>query len=135
MTVLLCPHSILRTFLPAPPCPAPPPSPAAENLEVGRRPKVVAALRHRVQDALAAAQEARLSYVRAFPEQRRQILGRLEGVSYELGDIVHFAWLSSMSLGLDELVVLAAVVASPPAQRRDWLGSWLTAWRSTRAQL
>ena len=95
----------------------------------------MAALRHRVQDALAAAQEARLSYVRAFPEQRRQIVGQLATIPSELGDLVHFAWLSSMSLCLDELVVLAAAVSSPPAQRRDWLGSWLSAWRTTRAHV
>ena len=96
---------------------------------------MVASLRHRVQDALAAAQHARLSYVCAFPEQRRQIVGLLEGIPNELGDLVHFAWLSSMSLFLDEVMVLAAVVASPPSQHRDWLGSWLSAWRTTRAQL
>ena len=125
----------LARLLACPPPPPSPPPPLAENLEVGRRPKVVAELRHRVQDALAAAQEARLGYVRAFPEQRCQIVGQLEGIPYELGDLVHFAWLSSMSLFLDELMVLAAAVASPPAQHRDWLGSWLTAWRSTRGQL
>ena len=120
--------------LPARP-PPPPPPPLAENLEIGRRPKVVAALRHRVQDALLAAQEARLGYVRAYPEQRCQIVGHVEGIPYELGDLVHFAWLSSLSLCLDELMALAAAVASAPAQRRDWLGSWLRAWRTTRAQL
>ena len=117
------------------PPPPPPPPPLAENLEIGRRPKVVAALRHRVQDALLAAQEARLGYVRAYPEQRCQIVGHVEGIPYELGDLVHFAWLSSLSLCLDELMALAAAVASAPAQRRDWLGSWLRAWRTTRAQL
>ena len=67
----------LARLLACPPPPPSPPPPLAENLEVGRRPKVVAELRHRVQDALAAAQEARLGYVRAFPEQRCPIVGRL----------------------------------------------------------
>ena len=112
-----------------------PPLPPAENLEVGRRPKVVAALRHRVQDALADAEQARLGFVRAFPALQGAVIDRSGGLPLELGDLVHFAWLSSMSLCLDELSVMAAAVASPPAQRRDWLGSWLAAWRTTRAQL
>lgn len=107
----------------------------ADNLELGRLPAQVTALRERVAASLTAAIDARVACVAHFREQRPQLLAQLAGVPCQVTDLAFCGWMSSMISALDELLVLAGELASPPAQERDWLGGWLRAWGATRAQV
>eukprot|EP00887_Chlorella_sp_A99_P008076 scaffold12.g8076.t1 len=109
----------------------------AENLERGRQPREVAALRARMEAAAAAAIGARLALHRTYHRRLRPgLLAAATGSTAGLADVVYSAWMCSLGHTMDELLATAATIASAPAQRRDsWLTAWLGAWAATRAQL
>ena len=85
--------------------------PCADNLELGRLPAQVTALRERVAASLTAAIDARVACVAHFREQRPQLLAQLAGVPCQVTDLAFCGWMSSMISALDE--VRASPVAWP----------------------
>lgn len=74
----------------------------AENLEQGRRPKDVAALRERVAAAAAAAAASRLANMRCSNEGRARVLAK-EGHTVQAGDLMCTGWAYAFSLALDQV--------------------------------
>eukprot|EP00887_Chlorella_sp_A99_P000274 scaffold13.g274.t1 len=102
----------------------------AENLEAGRSPRAVAALRSRVEAALAATRERRVALHRAFLQTQPGALAAAGPYSPE--DMQYLAWLHAGLRCLDEVLLAASTIVSAPAQDRDFFWGFISAWRGRR---
>lgn len=83
-----------------------------------------------VEQAVAAAQDARVRLHRAYLQAQPAVLTAAGG--HSAGDFACGAWLHAALRCTDEMVVAASMLLQDAAQDRDVLGGWVRAWRGQR---